>query len=265
MEQENSEAVDENSEMTRGIMLSIGWLAATGVLLYVVLMLDLRWSLFGWSPELNRGTIIDAIYVVISLSAIWFLGKVSRDKVSCGVAVFACVTLAWFAIVLFPVESATQGLLLTCPQPSPLWFRVGRTLLLCMPGIFCFWRIRTYFIQQNGSAQNTDVILKNKIKKSLIWVMSITLAFEFAICAGYVLRKSYQLDKANKVFDPVKHSLSGIYLPWPLGKPSIFGQLDYESEKRIRAFVNCDQDLVQKEDMELIIHASDDSFFVHFK
>lgn len=265
MWQENSGAGSEDREMTRGIMLRIGWLAATGVFLYIVLMLNLRWSLLEWSPILDKGTIIDAICVFVSLAVIWLLGKASHDTISCGVAVFACSSLVLIAIVLFPVELATQKII-GCAQSSPLWYRAGRTLLLCIPGGFCFWWIWQYLIRPDSSAKyHTDIILKNRIKRLLILIMLSTFVLGIALYSGYGWRKSYQIDRANKTFDPLKHSLSGIYLPRPLGKPSIFGQLDHESEKRIRALGKSEYDSIQKDDMELIIHASDGTFFVHFK
>jgi len=265
MGQENYDVAHEDREMMRCIMLSIGWLVATGVLLYVILMLNLRWSLLEWSPVFDNGTIIDAIYVSVSLAAIGLLGKASHDKISCGVAVFACSSLVLIAIVLFPVELATHKII-GGSQSSPLWYQAGRTMLLCIPGCFCFWWIRQYLTRPDSSAKyHTDIILKNRIKKLLILIMLSTFVLGIAIYSGYVWRKSYQLDRANKTFDPLKHSLSGIYLPWPLGKPSIFGRLDDESRKRIRMLLNCDQDLIEKGDLELIIYPSDDSFFVHFK
>lgn len=143
MGQENTGAGSEDRETARKVMLSIGWLCSTGVLLYVILMLNLRWSLLEWSPVFDNRTIIDAIYVSVSLAAIWLLGKASHDKISWVVAVFACSLLVLIAIVLFPIELSTQRIL-GCSQSSPLWYRAGRTLLLCIPGGFCFWWIWQY-------------------------------------------------------------------------------------------------------------------------
>ena len=82
---------------------------------------------------------------------------------------------------------------------------------------------------------------------------------------GYKWRKSCQIEKANNVFDPIDRKLIGLYLPWPLGSPSLFGQLDNQSAKRLRDDFSCEYGTIKKDNMKLIIHASDGSFFVHYK
>jgi amino acid permease len=134
--------------MNRAIMLSVGWLAATGALLYAVLRISLQWNFFDWSPKWDFKTIAEAIGVAAVLAAIWFLGKASRDKISRSVAILACLALVCLAIAWFPAEPTTQGFL-GRSQPSPLWFRGGRVLVLCVPGVFWFWWIRRH-LTQNG-------------------------------------------------------------------------------------------------------------------
>jgi hypothetical protein len=144
MKQKNQAAGFEVRKIIRTIMLSAGWLVAAAAQLYAVLLLNLHWNLFDWSPKLDYNTAVYAIGIVISLCEIWFLGKFSRDKISWCAAVPACLILAWIAIHLLPAEPVTSGLWLSRSQSSPLWFRGGITLFLCMPGIFCFWWIRRH-------------------------------------------------------------------------------------------------------------------------
>jgi hypothetical protein len=128
--------------MKRVIILSVGWLAATVALLYAMLRLSLQWNFFDWSPKWDSETIAEAIGVAAVLAAIWFLGKASRDKISRVVSVLACLSLVGLAMVWFPAEPTTQGFL-GRSQPSPMWFRGGRVLQLCVPGVFWFrwiWR-----------------------------------------------------------------------------------------------------------------------------
>ena len=133
-------------EMKRAIILSVGWLAAIGALLCAVLRLSLQWNFFDWSPKWDLETIAEAIGVAAVLAAVWFLGKVSRDKISRVVAVLACVSLVGLAIAWFPAEPTTQGFL-GRSQPSPMWFRGGRVLLLCVPGVFWLWWMRRHLAQ----------------------------------------------------------------------------------------------------------------------
>lgn len=103
--------------------------------------------------------------------------------------------------------------------------------------------------------------IKNKTGAIILTILFLIIL----LIVGYEWRKSYQIDRANSVFDPRKRAISGAYIPWPLGRPSIFGRFDNETATRIRKSLNFEYGSIEKENMELIIHASDDTFFVHFK
>lgn len=156
MNQKNHAAGFEVRKIIRTIMLSAGWLAAAAALLYSVLLLNLQWNLFDWSPRLDLGTAVYAAGIAISLCAIWFLSKCSRDKISLSVAVLACLILAWAAINSFPAETVTHGLFFGRSQPRPLWFRSSIALLLCIPCIFCAWWILRIVVKGSAEQQSTD-------------------------------------------------------------------------------------------------------------
>ena len=83
---------------------------------------------------------------------------------------------------------------------------------------------------------------------------------------GYKWRKSCQIEKANNAFDPVERKLHGLYIPWPLGKPSLFGQFNRVTAERLRKNLNIKNGgTAKKDNMELVIHASDNTYFVHYK
>lgn len=137
-------------------MLSAGWLAAAFALLYSVLLLNLQWNLFNWSPKLDFGTVVCAAGIAGSLCAICFLAKYSCGKISWGVAVLVCLILAWAAINSFPAEPVTHGLFFGRSQPRPLWFRGIIALLLCIPCIFCAWRILRIVVKSYAEQESAD-------------------------------------------------------------------------------------------------------------
>jgi hypothetical protein len=57
------------------------------------------------------------------------------------VAILICLLLAALAIAWVHAEPLTGGLL-GRTAPSPLWYRLGCSLLLCLPGIFWLRKVR---------------------------------------------------------------------------------------------------------------------------
>ena len=156
MNQKNHAAGFEVRKIIRTIMLSAGWLVAAFALLYSMLLLNLQWNLFDWSPRLDFGTAVYAAGIAISLCAIWFLAKCSCGRISWGGAVLACLILAWAAINSFPAETVTHGLFFGRSQPRPLWFRGSIALLLCIPCIFCSWRILRIVVKGSAEQKPAD-------------------------------------------------------------------------------------------------------------
>ena len=141
--------------MKRTIMLIIGWLAVMGALFYFVLMLDFHWNFFDWLPELDLETAAYILGIFVAVAAVWFLGRVSRDKISRVVAALACLALALLAIFWYPAEPTSHGLFGRI-QPSPFWFRGGRVLLLCVPAVILFFWTRRHLAQQSGPVKGSQ-------------------------------------------------------------------------------------------------------------
>jgi len=105
-----------------------------------------------------------------------------------------------------------------------------------------------------------------KYKRKIYITCSIIIILIILGLVGYKWRKSYQIEKANNAFDPIERKLHGIYLLRPVGKPSLFGMLDRANAERLREKFNIKNGgSAKKDNMELVIHASDNSFFVHYK
>lgn len=141
--------------MKRAILLIIGWLAAIATLFYAVEGLDFHWNFLDWSPAWDFGTIAMFLGILVAVATIWFLAKASRDKASRAVSLLACLLVAGLAVAWFPAEATGQGFLART-QPSPFWFRGGRVLLLCVPGVFWCWWTRRHLTQQSGPANGSQ-------------------------------------------------------------------------------------------------------------
>ncbi|HSY74325.1 MAG TPA: hypothetical protein VK810_02555 [Dongiaceae bacterium] len=126
-------------------------------------------------PMWDLETIIDALIILAAETGICLLAKASRDRANRVVSLLVCLFLAGLGIFcLFPeqrhatfVSSDTRfgtivGEALTArfnsEPPSPIWFRGGLTLLLCVPSIFWIWRARRHFVQERDSTQGSQYV-----------------------------------------------------------------------------------------------------------
>jgi hypothetical protein len=148
---------NKSKGMKRIIMMIVGWFAAIGTLVWLVLWLSLHWNFWDWSATWDRGTWLSFLGILIVIAAIWFLAKASRDRASRAMSLLACILVAGFAVSLFPAEKTTGQGFLARTQPSPFWFREGRVLLLCVPGIIWFcWRRRR--LAQSDSTKGSQAL-----------------------------------------------------------------------------------------------------------
>ncbi len=158
----------------RTIGLIIGWPAAGCALFYAMTGLEFHWNFFNFHEKWD----VETMKVIAEILAVgigfWFLAKSSRDRASRVVSLLVCLFLAGFAICnVLPPEELTQAQILghghssdpaagalislaiqralSRHAPSPLWFRGGLTLLLCLPGIFWIWRERQRVVQEHSS------------------------------------------------------------------------------------------------------------------
>jgi len=180
----------KDHKIIRAIMLGIGWLAAGNILLYGVVGWDFDWNFFNFSPKWNRGFIYDMLGILVSLAAIWFLAKASRDKTSRAVSLLVCVLLAAGAVSGLPSEKiptaereqalvskigpqSTTGQVIggiveiqivrafSRSEPSPLWFRGGVALLLCVPSVFWVWWTWRDLARKRRVTHGDQLILSN--------------------------------------------------------------------------------------------------------
>jgi|GEM_PF-1491342 hypothetical protein len=99
---------------------------------------------------------------------------------------------------------------------------------------------------------------KRKILRIGSWVLLIILL----LILGYFYQRSKFIQETNAVFDPKEKAFTGIFLPWPIGHPSLFGRFDPQTDSRIRTSLNYEFGSITTNGMTLIIFASDGTFSV---
>ena len=100
-------------------------------------------------------------------------------------------------------------------------------------------------------------------KRRILHLGSLVLVSILLLALTYTYQRSRFIQKANALFDPQERALTGTFLPWPIGRPSLFGGLDPKTDGRIRAFLGYESGGISTNGMKLIIHASDGTYFVH--
>jgi hypothetical protein len=127
--------------MKRSKLLIVGWFAVTVWLLFTLLRIEFKWNFFDWGLVMDADVIGCGIDILLALAAFWLLAKASRDKVTRVVSALICLALVCLAISALPSEVASQGGgFLTRSEPSPVWYRGGNALLMCVPAMFWIWR-----------------------------------------------------------------------------------------------------------------------------
>jgi len=155
--QKEFKKVEKNHKIIRAILLVIGWLAASCTLFYSVAILDLCWNFFSFHPKWDLGTIIAMLGFLVALTAIWFLAKASRDKANCVVSLLLCVLLAGLAVWGLHQDKNAKGIF-GGHYEIPLWYRGGRTLLFCLPGVFWVWWTRRHLSQRRSPMHRDEPI-----------------------------------------------------------------------------------------------------------
>jgi hypothetical protein len=118
---------------------------------------------------------------------------------------------------------------------------------------------------RQNSMQRTGAIRSGlcKTKSRVVRVGFLVLLSILLVALGYVYQRSRFIQKANSLFDPKERVFTGTFLPWPIGRPSLFGGFDPKTDSRIRASLGYESGIMTTNGMTLIIHASDGTFFVH--
>ena len=139
-------------------------------LAYSMVTWDFDWNFFNFSPHWNLRVMVALSVIPVALTSMWFLAKASRDKTSRVAALLFCVLLAACSVFCLAEKISTPPPVPPPPrhmtsdqaigyimeyrvtraidkvfsrsEPSPIWYRGGRMLLLCLPG--AFWALWTW-------------------------------------------------------------------------------------------------------------------------
>jgi hypothetical protein len=122
--------------MTRSILVTFGWFGATASVYLTLVILELHWNVFNWRPNLDPEALCLLLVLFSALIAIRLLAQVTRDHLSQWVSLLLCSSLFALAVYVLPPEPLTQGMFAR-QQPSPLWYRGVRFVVLVMP--LSFW------------------------------------------------------------------------------------------------------------------------------
>jgi hypothetical protein len=145
--------------MKRSFMLIVGWLAACFILVAGLFRAEWVLNLFNWNPESWDWSIpVSAAGVLVGITAVWFLAKASRDSASRVASLLVCFFLVWLAIQVLPAEPLDHSGFLGRSESSPLWYRSGLALLLCVPVIFWSWWERRRAVQMRHSTRGNQYV-----------------------------------------------------------------------------------------------------------
>jgi hypothetical protein len=103
----------------------------------------------------------------------------------------------------------------------------------------------------------------DKPKRKVMPILASALIVALLLVAVYAYKRSQFISKANAVFDPQQKAFKGTFLPWPIGRPTLLGFLDPETDRRLRSALAYESGSIKSNGMTLIIHNSDGTFLVH--
>lgn len=102
-----------------------------------------------------------------------------------------------------------------------------------------------------------------KPKQKALRVVASLLVFVLLLGLAYTYQRLKFVQKANALFDPQGRAFHGLFIPWPLGRPTLAGGFDPETDRRLRVALNYESGSISTNGMTLIIHASDGTFLVY--
>ena len=104
----------------------------------------------------------------------------------------------------------------------------------------------------------------SKTKPILLGVLASVPVLALLLGLAFAHHHSRFTRRVNAVFDPQQKAFRGIYLPWPIGRPTLAGGLEQETYWRIRSQLGYgDGGTIRSNGMTLTLHASDGTFLVH--
>ena len=93
-------------------------------------------------------------------------------------------------------------------------------------------------------------------------IAALVLGLGLVLSLAYTYQRLKFIQKTNALFDPKEKAFKGLFLPWPIGRPTLVGGLDPKTDSRVRSALRYESGSVNSNGMTLIIHDSDGTFFV---
>ncbi len=80
-----------------------------------------------------------------------------------------------------------------------------------------------------------------KTKRKVLLIVALVLLPVLVLGLAYPYQRSKFIQKANALFDPREKAFKGLFLPWPIGRPTLVGGFDPKTDSRIamRASLPC--------------------------
>jgi hypothetical protein len=98
-------------------------------------------------------------------------------------------------------------------------------------------------------------------KERLLRVSVSILVVGLLLFLAYSHQRARFTQKVHAVFDPQQQAFRGAYyLPWPVGCPTLAGDLDPEAYRRVESYLGYEAGRLHTNGMTLILHPSS-SFF----
>src|SRR4051794_36951407 len=104
-------------------------------------------------------------------------------------------------------------------------------------------------------------VMRKRTRKFLLVIATMVLLPVLLLALAYGYQRPKFIQKANLLFDPEGKAFKGVFLPWPIGHPTLFGGLDPDTDRRIRASLGYESGSISTNGMRLVIHDSDGTFF----
>jgi len=102
-----------------------------------------------------------------------------------------------------------------------------------------------------------------KPKRNVLLALSLALILALLLGSVYAYQRSKFVQKVNAAFDPQQKAFRGVFLPWPVGRPTLAGGLAPETDRRVRSALGYEEGSIRSNGMTLTIYASDGTFVVH--
>ena len=98
--------------------------------------------------------------------------------------------------------------------------------------------------------------------RKALQITALVLTSVLVLVLAYAYQRARFIQRTNALFDPKEKAFKGLFLPWPIGSPTLVGGFDSKTDSRIRASLGYESGTVSTNGMTLIIHDSTGTFLV---